>query len=447
MRPTSLIAVVLFLAVVPLGAQAQQRMQEREQEFLETKPLIGESLPEVTIYSLDGSPFETSDLRGHYTVLTFGCLTCPPSIWNIAGLEAVERDYGSKGVRFFFVFKALAHPELAGNHVQPFTLEERLALARQAQERFGTQIPWLVDAMDNRFKHAMGDRPNSQFLIDPNGVIVNKRAWANAEQVRADLEELVGPSDQVTREEDLNLNLGSPPESSAPRGVVERIARPRMIPIVVEPQIESDGLPFFAKLRAEVDAEVLEGKPGNMYFGFHLDPLHDAHWNNLDRPLSFSIASVDGLDFDRLEASAERVDVPSDADPREFMIAVRSWPQDQPLRLTVTYLACVGTETCHEVRQEYVVRRARDADGGGARGEGAGFWDPEDFAKQMLRGDRDGDGRLVPSEVVGIALPHFDELDANKDGVLVHEELLTIADWLNHRHMPGPPPAPTAPDR
>ena len=43
------------------------------------------------------------------------------------------RDYGPKGVKFFFVYKTLAHPELAGNYVQPFTLEERLAHARQGQ--------------------------------------------------------------------------------------------------------------------------------------------------------------------------------------------------------------------------------------------------------------------------------------------------------------------------
>lgn len=121
----------------------------------------------------------------------------------------MHRDYSPKGVRFFFIFKALAHPELAGNYVQPFTLEERLAQALQAEQQFGTQIPWVVDAMDNRLKHALGDRPNSQFLVDPDGVIVRKRAWANPAQVRKDLEELVGPVEHITREEDLHLEWHS----------------------------------------------------------------------------------------------------------------------------------------------------------------------------------------------------------------------------------------------
>lgn len=59
-----------------LGMSAQnlhaQKMQEREEEFLKTRPLVGDPLPDVTVHSPDGRPFETAGLRGHYTVLTFG---------------------------------------------------------------------------------------------------------------------------------------------------------------------------------------------------------------------------------------------------------------------------------------------------------------------------------------------------------------------------------------
>ena len=58
------------------------------------------------------------------------------------------RDYGPKGVRFFFVYKALAHPELAGGYVQPFTLAERLAHARQADKQLGASItPGIADRL------------------------------------------------------------------------------------------------------------------------------------------------------------------------------------------------------------------------------------------------------------------------------------------------------------
>jgi hypothetical protein len=50
-------------------------MQEKESAFLMAKPLVGERLPDVTVFAIDGTPFNTADLRGHYSVLTFGCLT------------------------------------------------------------------------------------------------------------------------------------------------------------------------------------------------------------------------------------------------------------------------------------------------------------------------------------------------------------------------------------
>ncbi len=39
------------------------------------RQLIGESLPEVTVYDPDGKPFELAQLKGSYSVLVFGCLT------------------------------------------------------------------------------------------------------------------------------------------------------------------------------------------------------------------------------------------------------------------------------------------------------------------------------------------------------------------------------------
>ena len=68
--------LILSLAIVAIPTDVQaQKMQEREEDFLRSKPLLGDKLPDLTVYSPDGTPLQTSELRGHYTVLTFGCLT------------------------------------------------------------------------------------------------------------------------------------------------------------------------------------------------------------------------------------------------------------------------------------------------------------------------------------------------------------------------------------
>lgn len=349
----------------------------------------------------------------------------------------MHRDYKSKGVKFFFIYKALAHPELAGDYVQPFTLAERLAHARQAEKQLGATIPWIVDAMDNRLKHALGNRPNSEFIVNPDGVIVRKRAWSHPAGVRKDLEELIGPVERITREEDVHLKVELPLKAPAARGVVPRLQRPRTVAIVMEPKIEDRGQTFFAKLRAEATDQLVSDGVGQLYLGFHLDPFHNAHWNNLMRSLSFKLEVPEKAMFEQTSGVAPKVEAISDTDPREFLLDVKAWPKDQPLRLTVTYAACVGEEICHQVKQEYVLHRRRDPDAGSARGEGAGYWDRDEFAEQQLAGDKNKDGKLSRAEVRGLVLPHFDDFDTNKDDLLEFEELKAVADWLNHHHQPG----------
>ena len=66
-----LIAGLLAVAMVGQG-HAQQRGQ---QGVLSGAPGIGDSLPVVKVYLADGTPFSTSQLKGSYSVLVFGCLT------------------------------------------------------------------------------------------------------------------------------------------------------------------------------------------------------------------------------------------------------------------------------------------------------------------------------------------------------------------------------------
>ena len=43
---------------------------------------------------------------------------------------------------------------------------------RQAEVQLGSCIPWIADAMTNELEHALGDMPNSEFIIDPDGRVV-----------------------------------------------------------------------------------------------------------------------------------------------------------------------------------------------------------------------------------------------------------------------------------
>ena len=43
--------------------------------FDETSPKLGAPLPDLTCYDADGKEFQLRSLKGHHTVLLFGCLT------------------------------------------------------------------------------------------------------------------------------------------------------------------------------------------------------------------------------------------------------------------------------------------------------------------------------------------------------------------------------------
>lgn len=75
MRLFSMTLLTMVVMTIPADVLAQRGKKDQEAAFVKSSPTIGEMLPDVAIYSPDGTPVSTADFRGHYTVLTFGCLT------------------------------------------------------------------------------------------------------------------------------------------------------------------------------------------------------------------------------------------------------------------------------------------------------------------------------------------------------------------------------------
>jgi len=65
----------MVVMTIPSDVQAQKGKKDQEATFVKSSPRIGEMLPDVTVYAPEGTQISTADLRGYYTVLTFGCLT------------------------------------------------------------------------------------------------------------------------------------------------------------------------------------------------------------------------------------------------------------------------------------------------------------------------------------------------------------------------------------
>ena len=142
-----------------------------------------------------------------------------------------------------------------------------------------------------------------------------------------------------------------------PSGIVPGVRRPAgMVPLKVVPGKQKRPIPFYARLRAEVDRPFLTRGEGRLYLGFHLDPLYAVHWNNRVKPLEFRLETAEGVRVTPSRGSGPKVKQPADKDPREFLLDIATTGKSQPLRVTVRYFACDDADTfCIPVTQKYVV--------------------------------------------------------------------------------------------
>ncbi|NNE91677.1 MAG: hypothetical protein HKN23_08520 [Verrucomicrobiales bacterium] len=299
--------------------------------------------------------------------------------------------------------------------------------------------------MTNELKHAFGDKNNSEFVISPEGKIVVSRTWSDPEQLREELAGFVGESETVTKP---SKNGQQPKRTEYTRGVVPRVKRPSGASVLkIEPVIVAEGdeeetvppvEPFYAKLRAEATRAVMDGDEGELYLGFHLDPIYEVHWNNLAAPLKFSISAPDGVELEVTEGEAAKVEEKADLDPREFLVGIKG-AGDEPLRLRVDYFACDnGDKWCKAIRQEYLIHFQTDRDAGRVQG-GGGSRDRSKMQRPpgggntkgrmpnpdviFTRFDADKDGKITKEEATGPMERRFPMMDTDKDGVVTREEL------------------------
>ena len=363
-------------------------------------------------------------------------------------------------MRFVYLYKALAHPELNG-YVNPVTLEERLMHITEAKRVLGSEIPWIADTMSNDLKRALGNRNNSEYLLDAEGRILRARAWSDPDQLRRDLEEFVGPVENPTEVSDLNMQIKPAPEH-APTGIVPRIEKSGGFrALIAEPQLAKTEEPFYTKLRAEADQDLLRSGNGRLYLAFLLDPLHGVHWNNRAPVMEVELSAPEGVSVTPAKLKGPEIEEDADADPREFLVEVDRGDSRKPLSLSFRYFACTDT-WCRPVTQEYSISWAVDRNAGRVRSgrmdfnrqgrrqrpgrRRLGMGDPmepnggpgsEDFLERLLARDADGDDRLVYDEIPERMRANFDRMDRDGDGYIEPSEIQAMIQRAGGRNGPA----------
>lgn len=362
------------------GSRPRDKVRGRDIQFDEKFP-IGSKLPDsLQLYNLDRELVPANSIfEAKYTVLVGGCLTCPEYRNSYPEIEAVAADYRDKGVQFYFVLQSLTHPENWG-YVQPTSIQERFAQIEHAKDLLKTKIPWLADTMDNEMKEYCVMAPNAQFVFDSEGKILHRASWGRGSSMREWLSNLVGPSDKVTTVEELNLpQFGSqrtnPADMIFERLTVDGLAVPLRVKaggeeISAEKMKTSEFVESnrYAKLRAEADRQLIQTGSGKMYIGFRQDPILGTKWNNLAAPPKYRI-KADGVSITPAMGESPKLDIESDAEPREFLVDVKGWEAGKPITVEIQYFACNKEKGwCKAVQQEFTVLLEQDETSGKVNG-------------------------------------------------------------------------------
>lgn len=170
----------------------------------------GERVPDLTVYTVDGTPLRLSQLWADRPLLLLtGSLTCHVSRRQLPRAERIVSRFGDR-ISIVVLYVIEPHPwdepspYLADGREwfpvanwldglfrrQPLTLDERADYAEELIEHIGLPLPILVDGMDNRAWRMLGGGANMALLIRDGG-IVEKQGWFEPGAMQRAIENLL----------------------------------------------------------------------------------------------------------------------------------------------------------------------------------------------------------------------------------------------------------------
>lgn len=147
-----------------------------DMRFRSSDPGPGEQAPDFALDLLDGGTITNRTLGPRPVLIVFGSRTCPVTESAVPRLQGLHSEFGSD-VRFVLVNTREAHP---GEHIsQPGTFEEKRAHAETLRAHHGISHEVAVDDVHGTVHRLFGPKPNSAYLIRPDGTISYRAHWAN----------------------------------------------------------------------------------------------------------------------------------------------------------------------------------------------------------------------------------------------------------------------------
>lgn len=208
-NPSYLVWLTPLLILLLCGASPDRPKRERENRFQVQGIQVGEKLPTLEVYTLEGKSQTLDDLtKGKPTLIVTASLTCPVARRRSSEIQNIQQKFGDH-LNVFLLYILEAHPKGSPSpysgrewvtrpneregilRAQPKSNAERLVLAREFQKRLGVSVPLVVDGMENKGWHALGGGPNVGVLLDASGVVKVKHGWFDGRTMEDSIEYLL----------------------------------------------------------------------------------------------------------------------------------------------------------------------------------------------------------------------------------------------------------------
>jgi cytochrome c biogenesis protein CcmG/thiol:disulfide interchange protein DsbE len=143
-----LVAMVLFIALVPLGRSEPERV------VVGGSPLYGKPVPPIDLPTLDGDRVRLSDLHGRPVIVNFWASWCIPC-----------RD------EFPLLVEAYAEHRAEGLEILGVVHDDSVEGARDFAAGYGATWPILDDAGDVAWEDWLGIGVPQSYFVDRDGII------------------------------------------------------------------------------------------------------------------------------------------------------------------------------------------------------------------------------------------------------------------------------------
>jgi hypothetical protein len=141
--------------------------------------LIGSSVPDVTVMSLEGEPISLRSISGRIVVET-GCITCPMFMACVEKMNELAKIF--KDTTFLVLYTREAHP---GEHIPAHSsLAAKMHNARRLEKILVHERKILVDGIDGNLHKQLGALPHSAFVFTVQGVLKYRANWCDPDQIK-----------------------------------------------------------------------------------------------------------------------------------------------------------------------------------------------------------------------------------------------------------------------